>query len=119
MSLAFAILNIFLSLSCVSNSTYKSFIASTWAVPMALFAALFACLYLSLSSCFCDVSLSLSESVSPGGVCADGLDLFTCTCAAGYMGANCDVGKITFSIHELYIVVVTFMGIALAFISRC
>ena len=35
-----------------------------------------------------------------GGTCDEpGLNLFTCTCAAGFMGATCDVGKIVF--HSL------------------
>ena len=29
-----------------------------------------------------------------GGTCVDGVGFFTCTCAAGFTGATCDVGKI-------------------------
>ena len=38
-----------------------------------------------------------SNPCANDGVCADGHNLFTCTCAAGFMGTTCDVGKIIFS----------------------
>ena len=31
-----------------------------------------------------------------GGTCTDGLDLFTCACDAGFMGATCNGGEIIF-----------------------
>ena len=52
----FAIQKIFLSPSGVSNSSHNSFIASALVVATAFFAALFACLYLSLSYCLRDAS---------------------------------------------------------------
>ena len=56
LSRAFAILDIFLSPSGVSNSSYNLFIASTLAFGTAFFSALFACLFLHVSSCLRDVS---------------------------------------------------------------
>ena len=41
-----------------------------------------------------DTATCDSNPCMNGGVCADGNDLFTCTCAAGFIGAICDVGKI-------------------------
>ena len=43
-----------------------------------------------------DTATCYSNPCMNGGVCADGDDLFTCTCAAGFIGATCDVGKIFF-----------------------
>ena len=28
-----------------------------------------------------------------GGTCVDGIDLYTCSCAAGYTGPNCNTSK--------------------------
>jgi Notch-like protein len=28
-----------------------------------------------------------------GATCSDDVDSYTCTCAAGYTGTNCDIGK--------------------------
>ena len=85
LSRTFAALNIFLSPSGVSHTSYNSFIASALVVATAFFAALFASLYVSLSSCLRDVynifsatflavinSCTLSfhhhVSLSPGGL---------------------------------------------------
>ena len=46
---------------------------------------------------FSDVLVDTDECASNpcvnGGVCTDGIDVFTCTCAAGFMGVTCAVGK--------------------------
>ena len=37
-----------------------------------------------------------SNPCANGGTCEDGDNLFTCTCAAGFMGGTCDQSKIFF-----------------------
>lgn len=32
-----------------------------------------------------------------GGTCADGLDMFTCTCSAEYQGTTCAIGECSFA----------------------
>ena len=41
-----------------------------------------------------DTDKCASNPCVNGGICADGIDIFKCTCAAGFMGATCDAGKI-------------------------
>ena len=43
-----------------------------------------------------DIDECASNPCMNGAVCADGVDLFTCTCVAEFTGATCDVGKIIF-----------------------
>ena len=45
-----------------------------------------------------DIDECASNPCMNGGVCADGRDLFTCTCAADFTGATC-AGKIIFYIN--------------------
>ena len=60
-------------------------------------------MYCILSTPLSDVLVDIDECASTpcmnGGVCVDGRDLFTCTCAADFTGATCDVGKIIFYIN--------------------
>ena len=44
-----------------------------------------------------DINECDSNPCANSGTCTDGDHLFTCACAAGFMGATCDVGKIIFS----------------------
>ena len=44
-----------------------------------------------------DINECDSNPCANSGTCTDGDHLFTCTCAPGFMGATCDVGKIIFS----------------------
>ena len=44
-----------------------------------------------------DTATCDSNPCMNGGVCADGDDHITCTCAVGFIGATCDVGKICFN----------------------
>ena len=46
-----------------------------------------------------DTDECASNSCVNGGVCTDGIDLFTCTCAAGFMGVTCGVGKCIILVH--------------------
>ena len=43
-----------------------------------------------------DIDECASNPCMNDAACADGVDLFTCTCAAEFTGAICDVGKIIF-----------------------
>ena len=49
-----------------------------------------------------DHATCVSNPCVNGGTCVDGLNLFTCKCVAGFIGANCDVGKITFALLTTY-----------------
>ena len=42
-----------------------------------------------------DTDTCASNPCGNGGTCVDGLNLFKCICDAGFMGAICDVGKVT------------------------
>ena len=42
-----------------------------------------------------------------GGTCADGVDVFTCNCLAGYTGATCETGQLPDSFLMLYKTVIS------------
>ena len=68
-------------------------------------------------NCYCCLFIVvLGVNVSPcasnpcvnGGICFDGIDLFTCTCVGGFKGsATCNVGKINSifysCVHHIYL----------------
>ena len=49
-----------------------------------------------------------SNPCQNGGTCSDGFNEYTCSCVAGYEGANCETGKwymsisTKHSIHEMH-----------------
>ena len=64
----------------------------------------------------CLFIMALGNNASPcasnpcvnGGICVDGIDLFTCTCVGGFRGgATCDVGKSNYifysRVHHKYL----------------
>lgn len=44
-------------------------------------------------SFFADINDCSPNPCQHGGTCADQLNNFTCTCAAGYTGKNCGIGN--------------------------
>ena len=52
---------------------------------------------LNFSLCFslflADIDDCADQLCLNGGTCSDGLNDYTCTCADGYTGENCGVGK--------------------------
>ena len=40
-----------------------------------------------------DINECVSNPCENAGVCVDGMDGYTCTCAPGYTGTHCETGK--------------------------
>ena len=40
-----------------------------------------------------DINDCVPNPCANGGTCTDGVDSYTCDCAAGYTGPNCDVSE--------------------------
>ena len=47
----------------------------------------------SPSSIFADIDDCESNPCQNGATCVDGIDSYTCECANGYSGDNCETGK--------------------------
>lgn len=41
---------------------------------------------------YADIDECSPNPCSNGGICKDGINGYTCTCAAGYKGNNCEIG---------------------------
>ncbi len=54
-----------------------------------------------------DVDECASNPCQNGAECVDGTNKYTCTCAAGYTGENCQTGK-NFLLHKNYYNIVFF-----------
>ena len=55
-------------------------------------------------NCFLDIDDCEPNPCANGGLCTDGVNSYTCSCAIGYMGPNCNTSKYTFIIfHFRYI----------------
>ena len=46
-----------------------------------------------ISTSFLDIDECASKPCLNGGKCVDGINSFTCKCAAGFMGKNCEKSK--------------------------
>ena len=49
---------------------------------------------LHLSVCFVDIDDCVNEPCANGGTCDDGVNGYTCNCAPGYYGPNCNGGNV-------------------------
>ena len=43
---------------------------------------------------FPDIDHCTTKPCQNGGTCEDGLTSYTCTCAVGWEGTDCDIGKL-------------------------
>ena len=62
--------------------------------------------FIALALQFLDIDECESNPCQHGGTCEDGENSYSCTCNLGYMGMDCETGKIAhiFKIHNLYFV---------------
>ena len=71
-----------------SKSIFKLFMIRKKLVPFSHF------ILLIPKFAFCsDYNECSSSPCTNGGVCSDGVNKYTCTCAAGYVGTNCDTSR--------------------------
>ena len=49
---------------------------------------------LALFVSFLDINECSSSPCQNGGLCADGVNRYTCSCVAGYSGANCQTSTL-------------------------
>ena len=52
-------------------------------------------------NCFVDIDDCQPNPCANGGSCTDGVNSYTCTCAEGYTGPNCNTSKYSVLIIEL------------------
>ena len=53
-----------------------------------------------VSKYFSDIDDCDPNPCMNGGVCTDGIDAYTCTCAAGYTGENCEESTLKHLYHN-------------------
>ena len=53
-----------------------------------------------------------------GGVCTDGIDAYTCTCAAGYTGENCEESTFKYLYQHYWVLKIPLMFCVYAYFGK-
>ena len=70
--------------------------------------------FICLISLFLDIDDCESSPCQNGGTCIDEVNYYTCICNPGYIGPDCEIGRLThiFKIHNVYFILSLFSQFA-------